>query len=329
MIRIGQYKLDSPVILAPMAGITDRPFRMLCRNNGAALTASEMLSSNIRLWDSNKNRLRRDHAGEQEPRVVQIAGSDPAMMAEAARLNIAHGAQIIDINMGCPAKKVLKKAAGSALLKDEDLVEKILSAVVNAIEAPVTLKIRTGWSPDCRNGLQIAKIAESCGIKALAVHGRTRACGFHGDVEYDTIAAIKEIVSIPVFANGDINSPQKAKYVLDYTKADGVMIGRAAQGRPWLFREINHYLQHGALLASLPLLKCRAILLSHINELYEFYGDFKGMLIARKHVAWYMQSQQGARHFRQYFNSLESTKDQLRCIQTFFDDLIERKELAA
>ena len=287
-----------------MAGVTDRPFRLLCRQYGAAMTPSEMLTSNVQLWNSEKNRLRRQHSDETSPRVVQIAGSDPKMMAEAARLNVEQGAQIIDINMGCPAKKVLKKAAGSALLKDEKLVKDILHSVVNAVSVPVSLKIRTGWDPANRNGTTIAKIAEDSGVKSLAVHGRTRECMFRGEVEYDTIAAIKEIVTIPVFANGDIDSPQKAAEVLFYTNANGVMIGRAAQGRPWVFQEIDHYLKHQQLLADPPLSEQLSLILTHLHNLYDFYGDFKGVLIARKHVAWYCQDLPEHLAFSACFNTL-------------------------
>lgn len=314
-----------------MAGVTDRPFRSLCRAHGAALTPSEMLTSNLKLWNTEKNKLRRVHASEEEPRVIQIAGSDPAMMAQAALCNVEHGAQIIDINMGCPAKKVLKKAAGSALLRDESLVEEILQAVVNAVDVPVTLKIRTGWSPDKRNGDSIARIAEDCGIKALAVHGRTRECMFKGEVEYDTIAKIKQSISIPVFANGDISCPEKAKLVLEHTHADGVMIGRPAQGRPWIFQEIEHYLKNGKLLPPISLPECHRILCGHIMELYKFYGEFKGVLIARKHVAWYLQNYASGRSFRSHFNTLQTPETQIDNINQFFDSLIAQKnrELAA
>ncbi|MDT8399483.1 MAG: tRNA dihydrouridine synthase DusB [Pseudomonadales bacterium] len=328
-IQIGPWTLRSPVVLAPMAGVTDRPFRKLCREFGAGLTPTEMLSANIRLWHSEKSRLRREHAAEDEPRMVQIAGSDPIMMAQAARLNVEQGADIIDINMGCPAKKVLQKAAGSALLRDERLVERILGAVVNAVNVPVTLKIRTGWCPRSRNGPTIARIAEACGIKALAVHGRTRECAFRAAVEYDTIGEIKQAVRIPVFANGDIDTPHKARYVLDYTGADGVMLGRAAQGRPWIFREIDHYLQQGRILPDLPLPLRLASILAHIMHIHGFYGDYKGVLIARKHVAWYLSCHQGARQFRSVFNRLESPQEQLESIQTFFDKLTDQGELAA
>jgi tRNA-dihydrouridine synthase B len=307
-----------------MAGVTDLPFRRVCRRYGAALTPSEMLTSNLKLWNSKKNRLRRIHSDEEEPRVVQIAGSDPDMMAQAAICNVAHGAQVIDINMGCPAKKVLKKAAGSALLKNELKVKQILTAVVDAVSVPVTLKIRTGWDTQNRNGTSIARIAEDCGIKALAVHGRTRACMFKGEVEYDTIAQIKQAINIPVFANGDINSPAKARKVLEHTQSDGIMIGRAAQGRPWIFQEIEHYLTQGSLLPDRSPLTCHKILLQHIHELYEFYGDSKGVLIARKHVAWYLQNHSNAFTFRSHFNTLQTSIAQVENINHFFEALIEK-----
>lgn len=328
MIQIGPFTLSSRVVLAPMAGVTDRPFRDLCRVHGAALTPSEMLTSNLKLWNTEKNKLRRVHENEAEPRVVQIAGSDPDMMAQAAVCNMKHGAQIIDINMGCPAKKVLKKAAGSALLKNEGLVKEILQAVVNAVNIPVTLKIRTGWDPQNRNGTSIARIAEDCGIKALAVHGRTRECMFKGPVEYDTIAQIKQLVNIPVFANGDIDGPRKAKSVLEHTRADGIMIGRAAQGRPWIFQEIEHYLENDRCLPPISLQECRQIILSHVQELYAFYGEFKGVLIARKHVAWYLQSYKDASAFRSLFNKLQTPETQLANIDNFFSTL-QLAEIAA
>lgn len=326
MIRIGHHTLNSRVVLAPMAGVTDLPFRKLCRQYGAALTATEMLTSNTSLWNSEKNRLRRQHRHEEEPRVVQIAGSDPDLMAAAARLNVEEGAQIIDINMGCPAKKVLKKAAGSALLRDEALVGKILRTVVGAVQVPVTLKIRTGWEPEHRNGVSIARLAEDCGVQALAIHGRTRACRFTGAVEYDTIAAIKQSLSIPVFANGDIKTPQQAKFVIDYTGADGVMIGRAAQGRPWIFQEITHFLDTGKMADPLPVSHIREILLRHVTALHRFYGEFKGVLIARKHVGWYLNHIADADHFRRHFNQLTSAQDQLVQISTVFTDVATYEE---
>ena len=321
MTSIGPYSLPSRVLLAPMAGITDQPFRQLCRAHGAALTPSEMLTANLRLWDSRKSRLRRCHAGEPGPVVVQIAGSEPAMLAEAARINVAEGAQIIDINMGCPAKKVLRRAAGSALLQDERKVRDILQAVVAAVSVPVTLKIRSGWSPEHRNGPVIARIAEDSGIAALAVHGRTRACMFRGEAEYDTIARIRETVQLPVFANGDINTPQKAREVLAHCGADAVMIGRAAQGRPWIFREIQHFLDHGTCLAPLPAQQIESILISHLQALYAFYGEITGVRIARKHVGWYCATLPGGRDMRRHFNTLEAPSEQIDCIHDFFHRL--------
>lgn len=321
--RIGNYQLASPVILAPMAGVTDLPFRQLCRRLGAGLVVSEMVTSDVRLWNSRKSRQRLDHTGESEPRSVQIAGGDAEMMAEAARMNEQLGAQIIDINMGCPAKKVCNKAAGSALMRDEKLVSEILEAVVNAVNLPVTLKIRTGWCAEQRNGLQIARIAEASGIQALAVHGRTRTQLYTGEAEYDSIAAIKQAIGIPVFANGDIDSPQKALAVLQHTGADAVMIGRAAQGRPWIFNEISHFLKTGELLPAPTLDWQQAILQEHLQALHTFYGEHQGVRIARKHVGWYLQTLPGAEDFRRRFNQLECPEQQRRNIQTFFTRLLE------
>ncbi|EJO94304.1 NifR3 family TIM-barrel protein [Ectopseudomonas mendocina DLHK] len=316
--RIGPYTLPNRLILAPMAGVTDRPFRQLCRRLGAGLVVSEMVTSDVRLWNSRKSSLRLLHAGDPEPRSVQIAGGDPQMMADAARKNVELGAQIIDINMGCPAKKVCNKAAGSALLRDEPLVREILEAVVGAVDVPVTLKIRTGWDRQNKNGITVAKIAEDAGITALAVHGRTRADLYTGEAEYDTIAAIKQAVSIPVFANGDIDSPQKAKAVLDATGADALLIGRAAQGRPWIFREIEHYLRTGEILPAPSLLEVERILLEHLAALHAFYGDLMGVRIARKHVGWYLATLPGAREFRAQFNRLDSTDAQCAHVRAFF-----------
>jgi len=329
MFHIGSYQIDSKVILAPMAGVTDRPFRQLCRQLGAGLVVSEMVTSNSELWGTRKSSLRLDHTGEVEPIAVQIAGGDPDMMAEAARLNVANGAQIIDINMGCPAKKVCKKAAGSALLKDEQLVADILQSVVAAVDVPVTLKFRTGWSTEERNALRIAKIAEDAGISALALHGRTRACAFTGEAEYDTIAAVVQAVSIPVFCNGDIDSARKAKVVLDHTQAAAVMIGRAAQGRPWIFREIEHFLMTGNELPEPSLHEVREILSSHLRELYCFYGEFMGPRIARKHAGWYLQTVPDSELFRREFNKLETAQAQQDSVQRFFEQLIKKEEKAA
>lgn len=320
-MRIGPYQLDNNVIVAPMAGVTDQPFRILCRRLGAGMAVSEMLSSNPLVWKTDKSMSRMDHSGESGLRSVQIAGADPDLMAEAGIHNVKTGAQIIDINMGCPAKKINKKMAGSALLQYPALVNDILSAVVNAVDVPVTLKIRTGWDPEHRNGIEIAQLAEKNGIQSLAVHGRTRACMYKGDAEYDTIRAIKQAVSIPVVANGDITSPEKAKWVLDYTGADAVMIGRAAQGRPWIFREINHYLKTGEHLAPPSLAEVRAILLEHVARLHQFYGNHLGARIARKHVIWYLQEHDAEGAFRRDFNNLEDAALQLDRLHEYFDTL--------
>lgn len=317
-----------------MAGVTDRPFRQLCRRLGAGLVVSEMVTSDTRLWHSRKSQTRLDHSGEQEPRSVQIAGGDPQMMAEAARQNVARGAQIIDINMGCPAKKVCKKAAGSALLRDEALVRDILQAVVGAVSVPVTLKIRTGWCPNSRNAVTVARMAEDIGIAALAVHGRTRECRYQGKAEYDTIAAVVNAVDIPVFCNGDIDRPQKARQVLDYTGAQAVMIGRAAQGRPWIFREIDHFLRTGDQLPKPALEEIRDILCAHLSELHRFYGQFPGgdvmgPRIARKHVGWYLNTLAEGEPFRKTFNKLESAEEQHASVHAFFERLINKEDMAA
>ena len=315
MVRIGPYTLPNQVILAPMAGVTDRPFRQLCRRMGAGLVVAEMLTSDVRLWHSRKSRLRMLHEGDPEPRSVQIAGGDPQMLAEAARRNVELGAQIIDINMGCPAKKVCNKAAGSALMKDEQLVGQILDAVVAAVDVPVTLKMRTGWDHDNRNAVTIARMAEQAGIAALTVHGRTRVDLYQGEAEYSTIAAVREAVSLPLFANGDIDSPQKARAVLRATGADAVMIGRAAQGRPWIFREVEHFLRTGEPLAAPTPAEVQDILLGHLQALHAFYGDEMGVRIARKHVGWYLATLPGAREFRAGFN-------QLHCPQAQHDSIL-------
>ena len=319
-LRIGPYTLPNSLILAPMAGVTDQPFRQLCKRMGAGLVVSEMVTSDVRLWNTRKSSLRMMHSGDPEPRSVQIAGGDPDMLAEAARRNVEMGAQIIDINMGCPAKKVCNKAAGSALLKDEQLVHDILHAVVGAVDVPVTLKIRTGWDRSNKNGITVAKIAEEAGIVALAVHGRTRADLYTGDAEYETIAAIKQAVSIPVLANGDIDSPQKANAVLAATGADGLLIGRAAQGRPWIFREIEHYLRTGEQLPAPTLNEVEQILLEHLTALHAFYGDVMGVRIARKHVSWYLATLPGAKDFRAQFNRLDSTDAQCANVRGFFSE---------
>ncbi len=329
MFQIGPYHIDSRVILAPMAGVTDRPFRQLCRAQGAGLVVSEMVTSDSSLWHSRKSRQRLDHTGEVGPIAVQIAGGDPQMMADAARLNVDNGAEIIDINMGCPAKKVCKKAAGSALLKDEQLVADILHAVVTAVEVPVTLKIRTGWCPESRNATTIARLAQDLGIAALAIHGRTRACRFGGSDEYDTIAEVVSQLDIPVFCNGDIDSPEKARQVLDHTGAQAVMIGRAAQGRPWIFRQIDHFLRTGDQLPEPPLSNIRDILCAHLGELAEFYGPVMGPRIARKHLGWYLKTMPGSEPFRASFNQLDKTEDQHASVRKYFEPLIEREEKAA
>ncbi|MGE6792572.1 tRNA dihydrouridine synthase DusB [Pseudomonas guineae] len=319
-LRIGPYTLPNSLILAPMAGVTDQPFRQLCKRMGAGLVVSEMVTSDMRLWHTRKSSLRMMHNGDPEPRSVQIAGGDPQMLAEAARKNVELGAQIIDINMGCPAKKVCNKAAGSALLKDEALVREIVQAVVAAVDVPVTLKIRTGWDRENKNGVSVARIAEDAGIVALAVHGRTRADLYMGDAEYDTIAAIKQAVSIPVLANGDIDSPEKAKAVLSATGADGLLIGRAAQGRPWIFREIEHYLRTGEHLPAPSLGEVERILLEHLAALHAFYGDVMGVRIARKHVSWYLATLPGAKEFRAQFNRLDSTDAQCANVREFLSE---------
>ena len=285
------------------------------------MAVSEMLLANPDVWDTQKTRMRMDHSAEGGLRSVQIAGADPEMMAFAARYNVEQGAQIVDINMGCPAKKVNKKLAGSALLRYPDQVKAICRAVVDAVEVPVTLKIRTGWDPDNRNGVEIARIAEDCGIAALAVHGRTRACLYKGEAEYDTIRAIKQAVSIPVVANGDIDSPEKARYVLDYTGVDAVMIGRAAQGRPWIFREIRHFLETGTKLPPPEREEVRTLMNEHVTNLHQFYGAYLGARIARKHVGWYLDEEETGREFRKHFNALDCADAQLEALEAYFDGL--------
>ncbi len=312
-----------------MAGVTDRPFRQLCRELGAGMAVSEMVSSNALLWGSVKTRRRIDHSGEHAPVSVQIAGADPDSMANAARFNVDHGAQIIDINMGCPAKKVCNVMAGSALLQDEPLVGRILDAVVQAVTVPVTLKIRTGWDPEHKNGLRVAHIAEQAGIQALAVHGRTRACGYRGVAEHDTVRAIRAAAGIPVIANGDIATPEQAVEVLRYTGADAVMIGRAAQGRPWIFREISHFMQTGRRLPEPGPAEISRILTGHLERLYAFYGEYTGVRVARKHIAWYSKGQREGNAFREQINRLESATAQLQFVHDFFARLADRQELAA
>jgi tRNA-dihydrouridine synthase B len=321
-MQIGPYEIGPALVLAPMAGVTDKPFRLLCRRLGAGFAVSEMTSADPRLWSTNKSRLRLDHEGESAPIGVQIAGADPSALAVAAKHNVDHGAQIIDINMGCPAKKVCKAWAGSALLQDETLVARILEAVVAAVDVPVTLKIRTGWRSDKINGIAIARLAEACGIQALAVHGRTRDMQYRGEAEYDTIAAIKQAVGIPVLANGDIDSPQKAREVLEKTGADALMIGRAAQGRPWLFREIAHYLANQELLPPPSVGEIRDVMVDHIQRLYEFYGEHRGVRIARKHIAWYAKEQPDAETFRAGINRIETASEQLAAVSRYFESLV-------
>ena len=328
-MQIGPYRLQSNLVMAPMAGVTDRPFRMLCRRHGAGMAVSEMVSADTSLWASRKTSHRLDHTDEPSPISVQIVGADPEVMARGAVANVAHGAQIIDINMGCPKKKVCKVAAGSALLRDEALVSRILETVVAAVDVPVTLKIRTGWSPDERNAVRIARIAEQAGVQALAVHGRSRACGFSGSAEYDTIRAVKEQVSIPVMANGDIDSPEKAREVLEATGADALMIGRAAQGRPWIFREIAHYLATGEELPAPSPAWIRELLLEHLDELYTFYGIEHGVRVARKHIAWYSRTQAGSAEFRRRVNAAQTAREQQGLITNYFNSLAPKEEMAA
>jgi tRNA-dihydrouridine synthase B len=318
-LKIGPYELASPFVLAPMAGVTDAPFRRLCRRFGAGMTTSEMTTADTSLWQTPKSRHRLDLDLDAEPVAVQIAGSEPEQLAIAARACVKRGAQIIDINMGCPAKKVLKKLAGSALLRDEKLVEEILSAVVAAVDVPVTLKIRTGWDTDSRNGVSVARIAEDCGIQALAVHGRTRACRYKGDAEYETIARIKNAISIPVIANGDISTPEKSLEVLRLTHADALMIGRGAQGRPWIFRELGQILNDEASITPVEKNELRDTMLDHLNDLHRFYGDTTGVRMARKHLTWYCKNLRNADDFRFQVVRVESASEQLRLTEEYFD----------
>ncbi len=328
-MRIGPYTLKNNLLLAPMAGITDLPYRRLCREQGAGLAVSEMITSNSALWASPKSVRRMDLTGEPGPISVQIVGSDPESMAQAARINLDLGADIIDINMGCPAKKVCRVAAGAALLQDEERVKRILEAVVSAVDAPVTLKIRTGWDQHNRNGVQIARIAEESGVQALTVHGRTRACGFSGSAEYHTIREIKQAISIPVIANGDINTPEIAKKVLAKTGVDGIMIGRAARGRPWLFREMQHYLDTGEVLPNPSSEWISSLILKHLQELYDFYGEAQGIRIARKHLAWYSRGLVGAAEFRTEINKTGTTQEQQALVKGYYYKLTADEELAA
>ena len=327
-MHIGPYRLPAQAVLAPMAGVTDRPFRILCRRLGAGLAASEMLTSDVRLWHTPKSRRRMDHTGEPEPRVVQLAGHDPAALAEAARRNVDLGAQIIDINMGCPAKKVCGRACGSALLRDEPLVAAILAAVVGAAGVPVTLKIRTGWDHASRNGVAIARLAQDCGVQGLAVHGRTRADLYMGAAEYDTIRTIKSAVRIPVMANGDIDSPHKARRVLDCTAADAVMIGRAAHGSPWIFRDVNEFLATGRPAPQLPAPEVRAIILEHLDSLYAFYGEDTGVRIARKHLSWYCDSLSSPGEVRGALLAAQKTSEQFELASRHFDGWARAQQAA-
>lgn len=320
-LQIGPYKLENTLILAPMAGITDRPFRELCLRFGAGMAVSEMMSSNPKMWHTKKSTNRMVHRDEKGLRSVQISGAEPILMANAARFCVEQGAQIIDINMGCPAKKVNQKRAGSALLSHPILIEQILTAVVKAVDVPVTLKTRTGWDLDNKNCVQIAKIAENCGIQALALHGRTRACMYKGEAEYESIRAVKEAISIPVIANGDIDSPQKAKHVLEFTGADALMIGRGAQGRPWIFREIEHYLATGEVLEAASMNEVKTILLDHVQKLHQFYGELNGLQIARKHVGWYLKEHDHFGEFRQSFNAINIANAQIDALQDHFENV--------
>ena len=323
-LQLGPHALRNNLFVAPMAGVTDRPFRQLCKRLGAGYAVSEMVASNAQLWKSEKTMRRANHAGEVEPIAVQIAGADPAMMAEAARYNVANGAQIIDINMGCPAKKVCNVAAGSALLQNEPLVVQIVEAVVGAVgvgpdAVPVTLKIRTGWDRAHKNAVRVARLAQDAGIAMLTVHGRTRADLYHGEAEYETIASVKDAVRIPVVANGDIDTPAKARAVLAATGADAIMIGRAAQGRPWLFREIAHFLETGELLPPPRIAEIRQVMNEHLEDHYAFYGEFTGVRTARKHIGWYTRGLSGANAFRHRMNTLDTTREQLVAVNAFFD----------
>jgi tRNA-dihydrouridine synthase B len=330
-VFLGQYHLSNQLFVAPMAGVTDRPFRQLCKRLGAGYAVSEMIASNAMLWNSEKTLRRANHDGETNPISVQITGADPVMMAQAAVLNIDRGAQIIDINMGCPAKKVCNVASGSALLQNEPLVGKILKEIVEATlkhhpQVPVTLKIRTGWDRSHKNALRIAQIAQDSGISMLTIHGRTKADLYHGQAEYDTIAQVKASVKIPIVANGDINTPEKAKWVLEYTGADAIMIGRAAQGRPWIFREINHYLQTGKYLPAPAISEIAQIMHDHLLEHYAFYGEYIGLRSARKHIGWYCKGLRNSHAFRARMNTIESCQDQLNAVRDYFVELAQFSE---
>lgn len=328
-MRIASYTLDNNLLLAPMAGVTDKPFRQLCKNYGAGLAVSEMVASNPALWNSKKSKLRLDHYAEESPRSVQIVGADPVEMAKAARHNVEQGAQIIDINMGCPAKKVCNVFSGSALMQDEVLVADILESVVAAVAIPVTLKIRTGWNKQNKNAVKIARIAENSGIQMLTVHGRTRACGFKGEAEYQTIRKVKQSVGIPVIANGDITTPEKAEEVLRATAADGIMLGRAALGNPWIFNEISHFLNTGKHLPRPATEEIRHVILQHLNGLYELYGDYTGVRVARKHIGWYSKYLPSGDALRRRVNQTETIEKQLYVVEDYFNALINGEALAA
>ena len=328
-MRIGSYQLDNALIVAPMAGVTDRPFRTLCKHFGAGHAVSEMMTADKTLRMSKKSLYRANFDGELAPISAQIAGSDPEQLAEAARYQVANGAQIVDINMGCPAKKVCNKLAGSALLQDEELVQRILNAVVEAVDVPVTLKTRLGFKNGEENILKVAQYAEQAGIAALALHGRTREDMYLNTARYELIKAVKQSINIPVIANGDIDSPEKAKYVLDYTGADAIMIGRAAQGRPWIFREIEHYLKTGRHLQAPEITEIREVLLGHLSELYQFYGEYSGCRIARKHISWYTKGLRDSNAFRQSMYKVESTAEQAQVVADYFEQLLHHGQSLA
>ncbi|MCK5668671.1 MAG: tRNA dihydrouridine synthase DusB [Gammaproteobacteria bacterium] len=328
-MRIGPYTLDNNLLLAPMAGVTDKPFRQLCKMYGAGLAVSEMVASDPTLWNSKKSLLRLNHYEEESPRTVQIVGADPQAMANAAQYNVDLGAQIIDINMGCPARKVCNVFSGSALMQDETLVASILESVVDAVDVPVTLKIRTGWNKQNKNAVKIAQIAENSGIQMLTVHGRTRACGFSGDAEYRTIREVKAHVSIPVIANGDINTPEKAVEILNVSGTDGIMLGRAALGNPWIFNEINHFLKTGTHLSRPRVKEIQQVMLQHLNGLYELYGEYTGVRVARKHVGWYSKHLQSGEVLRSSLNKTETVESQLLVIENYFNSINDGEALAA
>jgi tRNA-dihydrouridine synthase B len=328
-MRLGPYTLDNNLLLAPMAGVTDKPFRQLCRTYGAGLAVSEMVASDPALWNTKKSQLRLNHYEEESPRSVQIVGADPQAMAQAAKYNAELGAQIIDINMGCPAKKVCNVFSGSALMQDEILVTKILESVVDAVDIPVTLKLRTGWNKENKNAVKIARIAEDSGIQMLTIHGRTRACGFKGEAEYQTIKQVKDHVSIPVIANGDITTPEKAADVLQATGADGIMLGRAALGNPWIFREIDHFLQTGEQMARPSTEDIRQVVLQHLDGLYELYGEYTGVRVARKHVGWYSKYLEDGEILRSRVNKTENVERQLFVVKNYFNAINNGEALAA